>query len=215
MSKKKIIAIITIIVLLLAAGISVGVFLYGRAETQATDGSQTTDQNQDSGGNQDIEGTLADGNVQNPVTNPEESEGNSNEAQDNETVQNDNENAENNTADNNTANNNNTVNNQGNAGNTAGNTTGATTDTNLDNIGETTVTRVEEQERLISEDFLDWWQPMTVAVKPTEVGVELPQISVKKAAITGVGGDQLVYIGDDITYVIAVTNNGKTAVENI
>ena len=46
MSKKSIIAIITIIALLFVAGISVGVFLSSRGETQATDGNQTTEQNQ-------------------------------------------------------------------------------------------------------------------------------------------------------------------------
>ena len=77
MSKKKIIAIVSIIVLLFAAGISVGVFLYGRGESSAVDGSQvqgTTDQNQPDDGNQSIEGTLADGNAQ--ETNPNEGEDN-------------------------------------------------------------------------------------------------------------------------------------------
>ena len=213
MSKKKLIAIITIIVLLFAAGISVGVFLYGRAETQATDGNQTIDQNQVSDGNQDIQGTLADGNAdnsENSATNPDATDENvttlDNEdvvgTENNETVENDNENANNEAANNNNV-----------ADNT--NNTGVTTGTNVDNVGETTITRVEEEERLVSEDFLDWWQPMTVAVTPTEVGVELPQISVKKVAITEVGDAKLVYIGQDITYVIAVTNNSEIAVENI
>ena len=56
---------------------------------------------------------------------------------------------------------------------------------------------------------------MAVEITPTEVGVEIPQITVKKAVITGVGGDQFVYAGQDITYVIAVTNNSEQDVQNI
>lgn len=82
-------------------------------------------------------------------------------------------------------------------------------------VGETTITRVEEQERLVSKDFWDWWKPVEVEIMPTVIGVNVPEITVKKVAITGGGGDQLVYEGQDITYVIAVTNNGENVVENI
>lgn len=195
MSKKKLIAIIAIIVLLFAAGISVGVFLYGRAETQATDGNQTTEE------------TQTDTNPTPDLQNPDEEDTTTpgeyvDGAGDNEIVENDNENANNQTA-----NNNNVTDNTSNEN--------VTTDTNVDNVGETTISRVEEQERLISEDFLDWWQPMTVSVKPTNVGVEIPKMDVKKTAITGYGGDYLVERNHDITYVIAVTNNEDEAVENI
>ena len=78
MSKKRIIAIITIIVLLFAAGISVGVFLYGRAETQATEGNQASDQNQDDVENQGSQDSLIQGNTHNnndnEVTNPVDNE---------------------------------------------------------------------------------------------------------------------------------------------
>ena len=65
MSKKRIIALITVIVLLFAAGISVGVFLYTRGTTQAADGTQPTDQNQGT------DGTQTGDNNENPVTNPD------------------------------------------------------------------------------------------------------------------------------------------------
>ena len=140
MSKKKIIAIVSIIVLLFAAGISVGVFLYGRGESAAVDGSQeqgTTDGNQVADGNQSAEGTqTGEGNEQtgeteNPTINPDEGNVGGN---DNETVNDDN-----------------VAGNAGNVGNQ-----NITTDTNVDNVGETTITRVEEQEKLISEAFWDW-----------------------------------------------------------
>ena len=203
MSKKRIISITTIIVLLFVTGIAVGVFLYGREETQATGENQTIDENQVTDGNQSTDkiqpGENSTQDQESPdklITPGEEAVGN------NETVEN---------VDNQTANNNNITNTQGNVGNNGG----ITTNTNVDYVGETTISRVEEQERLISEDFLDWWQPMTLSVKPTELGVKLPQVSVKKSAITGVGEDKFVYVGQNITYVIAVTNNSETAVENI
>ena len=64
MSKKRIIAIVSIIVLLFAAGISVGVFLYGRGETEATEGSSqaSNDQNQIVDGNQSTDRTQIDDN---------------------------------------------------------------------------------------------------------------------------------------------------------
>ena len=210
MSKKKIIAIVSIIVLLFAAGISVGVFLYGRGETEATEGNQTTEQDQVTDGNQFAEGTPAEDNNENettPETGDEETTlpgegGNVADAEEDETVENDRENADNEV-----------VNNDNETVNTT--TPGVTTGTNVNEVGETTITRVEEQERLISKGFWDWWQPMAVEITPTEVGVEIPQITVKKAVITGVGGDQFVYAGQAITYVIAVTNNSEQDVQNI
>ena len=179
MSKKKIIAIVSIIVLLFAAGISVGVFLYGRGETEATEGNQTTEQDQVTDGNQFAEGTPAEDNNENettPETGDEETTlpgegGNVADAEEDETVENDRENADNEV-----------VNNDNETVNTT--TPGVTTGTNVNEVGETTITRVEEQERLISKGFWDWWQPMAVEITPTEVGVEIPQITVKKAVIT-------------------------------
>ena len=194
MSKKKIIAIVTVIVLLLAAGISVGVFLHNRGESEAADGSQIVD------GNVPTDGTQTGENATNPnddgdnnVTPPEQD--NASEAGDNETV--DNENAEN-------------------EGNQAANNAGVTTDTNVNNVGETTITRVEEQDKLVSEHFFDWWKPLLVKVnQKTTIGVNEPELAVKKSAITGVGGDELVYTGQDIIYVIEVTNNSDEPINNI
>ena len=186
MSKKRIIAIITVIVLLLAAGISVGIFLSSRGETQATDGNQVTD------GKQPTDGTQTGENNQNQTTNPEQGNENADGTGDSETV--DNENVDNN--------------NTGNAG--------VTTDTNVNNVGETTITRVEEKDKLVSEHFLDWWKPMQVRVSAkTELSVKEPQLTVKKSTITGVGGDEFTYTGQNITYVIEVTNNGNEEIKNI
>lgn len=203
MSKKRIIALITVIVLLFAAGISVGVFLYTKGTTQATDGNQTTDQSE----NPEDEEQVVD-------RNPVNSDDNTATTGDNENTNN--EATDNNVVDNDTANNAGNTNTVGNATNTenVGNT-GVTTGTGVNNVGETTIERIEEQERLVSKDFWNWWQPMTVSVQPTEVGVKLPEISVKKAVITPTGCNELVYAGQDITYVIAVTNNSDIAVENI
>ena len=193
MSKKKIIAIVTVIVLLLAAGISVGVFLHNRGESEAADGSQVVD------GNLPTDGTQTGENDENPTTNPDAGNENDGEAGDNETVDNDNENAGNETANNNNA---------GNAG--------ITTDTNVNDVGETTITRVEEQDRLVSEHFLDWWKPMLVKVnQKTALCVNEPELTVEKLAITGVGGDEFVYTGQNITYVIEVTNNSNKTINNI
>ena len=75
MSKKRIIALITVIVLLFAAGISVGVFLYTRGTTQAADGTQPTDQNQVADGeNQTTDVTQTGDSNENPVTNPDKCE---------------------------------------------------------------------------------------------------------------------------------------------
>ena len=144
MSKKKIIAIVTIIVLLFAAGISVGVFLYGRGETSAADGSQvqgTTDSNQPNNGTQQpTEGTQTgdgdeqQGNVDSENQTTEHVAGD-------EVITPDEGNVDNETVDNDNI--------AGNAGNTGN--AGVTTGTNVNDVGETTITRVEEQEKLVSE----------------------------------------------------------------
>lgn len=220
MSKKRIIALITVIVLLFATGISVGVFMYTRGTAQATNETQSTDQNQVADGNNQLNnGTQAGENNenQNPVTTPDNNNENpvtpDNGTENNNTTV-DNENANNGaTNNNNVANNNNAANNAGNAGNNAG----VTTDTDVNNVGETTIERIEEQERLVSRAFWDWWKPMDVALTRSNVTAsgKLPQITAKKSAITGVGGDKFVFAGQDITYVIAVTNNGDTEVQDI
>ena len=190
MSKKSIIALITVIVLLFAAGISVGMFLYTRGTTHATEDGQTTEQDQVSDGeNQSIDETQTGENNDNTST-PEEN---------NNTTPVENEN------NNNTATDNENTNNE------------VTTGTDVNEVGETTIERVEEQERLVSKAYWDWWKPMEVELTTSNVNVDgnEPQLSVKKMAITGVGGDKFVYAGQDITYYIAVTNKGESAVEDI
>ena len=125
MSKKKIIAIISIIVLLFAAGISVGVFLYGRAESEATDGNQiqgTPEQDKDADGNQSTDQIQTDNSASNPnegTANVNGAEGNGNSG--NAVQGNNTGNIENTVQDNNTGD------------------TGVTTGTNTDEVGETTI----------------------------------------------------------------------------
>ena len=197
MSKKKIIAIVSIIVLMFTAGISVGVFLYGRGESAAVDGSQvdaTTDQNQENDGNQSIIGDQTDDNNENLEQGDENTEtpeegvadgAEDDEATDNDAIAGDEDNA------------------------------GITTDTNVNEVGETTISRVEEQERLVSEAFWDWWMPMDVTLTKSNVNVNLPQITVEKFVRTPVAGNEFVYVGQEIEYVIDVTNNSDIAVEDI
>lgn len=222
MSKKSIIALITVIVLLFAAGISVGVFMYTKGTTQAADGTQTTDQNQVADGNNQVNnGTQTGENNENPITTPDNNNENPvtpDNGTENNNITVDNENANNGATNNNNVANNNNATNNNNVANNAGNNTGVTTGTDVNNVGETTVERVEERERLVSKAFWDWWKPMNVALTRSNVSAasgELPQITAKKSVITGVGGDKFVFAGQDITYVIAVTNNGDTEVEDI
>ena len=213
MSKKRIIAIITVIVLLFAAGISVGVFLHGRGETEATDGNQVADGNETSDGNQVSDGAqTGEDNNENSTTNPDEGENNQ-VTPDDGNADGEQENADNEATDNEDEEEN--VDNEATNGN-AGNNAGITTDTNVNEVGETTITRVEAQERLVSSQYCDWWQPMSVGVDvETVLDVNLPELVAKKGAITNVGGDEFVFAGQDITYVIEVTNNSNEDVKNI
>lgn len=225
MSKKRIIALITVIVLLFATGVSVGVFLYTRGTTQAADGNQTTDQipNEDDQVDNENPATPDDNipNIDNENANTNNET--TNNVVDNNTTNNE-ENTNNtentNTAGNaeNTANieNTNNTGNENNVENTneAGNA-GVTTNTGVNNIGETTIERVEEQERLVSKASWDWWKPMTFALTKSNVNVDEPELSVKKSVITETGDSKLVYAGQDMTYVIAVTNNSNVDMEDI
>ena len=194
MSKKSIIALIIVIVLLFAAGISVGVFLYTRGTAQA------------SGDDEEIVKENPEDFNENPI----EDENQLNEDNENTTVPNENDNEEN-------------VTNADEQDNNAGNNdeeneqTGeneVTTGTNVNDVGETTVTRYENQDK-ISRTYWDWWKPLEFDIAKSDVRVNQPQLSVKKMAITGVGGDEFIYAGQDITYYIAVSNNGETNVEDI
>ena len=202
LSKKTIIAIVTIIILLLIAGLSIGIFLADQGETEAVDGNQVVDQNQTGDGSQ------ADGNQDEQPGNTEQ-EGNPSESgttDGEETTEPDAETPEDNTDGTQTP------------GNATGNdNTQITTGTDVNEVGETTITRVEEEERLVSRDYWDWWTPTSVAVASTvaNLNVEAPDLTVEKTVISETGSGNLVYAGNELTYQITVTNNGKKAVENI
>ena len=216
-SKKTIIAIAIVIVLLFIAGLSVGIFLADKGSTEAVDRnqstgeSQTTEENKNSGENKANDDQKA----------------NENKTGENNVVDNNENNqvTENNTVDNNKNNqvtgNNTVANNENNqvTENNSDNANGVTTNTNINEVGETTITRVEEQEKLVSRDFWNWWTPSTVVASGSAVAERLiPQTSdftVEKIATTGVGEDKLVYANKNITYTIKVTNNGEQELKNI
>ena len=216
-SKKTIIAIAIVIVLLFIAGLSVGIFLADKGRTEAVDGnqsigeSQTTDENKNS-----------DENKANDDQNANENKTGENNVVDNNE---NNQVTENNTVDNNKNNqvtgNNTVANNENNqvTENNSDNANGVTTNTNINEVGETTITRVEEQEKLVSRDFWDWWTPSTVVASGSAVAERLipqtPDFTVEKTATTGVGEDKLVYANKNITYTIKVTNNGEQELKNI
>ena len=245
-NKKTIIAIATIIVLLLIAGISVGVFLADKGKTEAAESSQTAeridnDKKEDNGNSEDQSVQNSDNQVR--ESQEQNTDGNNEQTQnsDNQTANNENNSTTNSTT-NNTANNtsnsvatsnnqttrNNTTNNKTNnnttstsntqtPANTGKSNNGATTGTNVNEVGETTITRVEEgEEKVVAKKFWDWWNPMSVVVASTtaNINAEKPNISVEKSATTE-AGENLVYAGEQIKYTINVTNNSKKDVENI
>ena len=242
LSKKTIIAIVAIIVLLFIAGLSVGIFLADKGRTEAVDGNQTVaEENQTTDGNQATDGDQnADENQtdENQTADADQADGNNQEENNdnqtttpdnNGTVVENNETANNGVVNNNVENNDGTANNNATNNNTVANNNGITTNTDVNEVGETTVTRVEEQERLVSRDYLDWWTPTSVvAASASRVADKIvpktPDLTVEKTASTGVmnadgeiveGTETLVYAGQNITYTIRVTNNGSEDIENI
>ena len=198
-SKKTIIAIIMIIALLLVTGISVGIFLADKGKTEAVDGS-TTEQ-------------IENNDNKDQTTNPENKEedsntttNSSNTTENNQTGKNDvTENGEN---PNNNTNGNNTTNRRNN---------NVTTGTNVDEIGETTVTRIEEEEKLISKNYWDWWTAMPVVVGSTtaKINATLPKVEINKEVITKTGESNLTYAGQELIYRITVKNTGDKELKNI
>ena len=234
-SKKTIIAIVTVIVLLFIAGLSVGIFLADKGSTEAVDGNQSSSETQTaeenkandvqkSDENKAEENKTTEDNNQNVADNAETTNNNENVA-DNTATTNNNGNAADNTAANNNGNvadNTATTNNNGNAINNPAannNAENVTTNTDVNQVGETTITRVEEQERLVSRDFWDWWTPSSVIAGNSAVADKIipqtPDFTVEKTATTGVGEDKLVYANKNITYTIKVTNNGEQELKNI
>ena len=234
-SKKTIIAIVTVIVLLFIAGLSVGIFLADKGSTEAVDGNQSSSETQTaeenkandvqkSDENKAEENKTTEDNNQNVADNAETTNNNENVADDTTTTNN-NGNAADNTAANNNGNvadNTATTNNNGNAINNPAannNAENVTTNTDVNQVGETTITRVEEQERLVSRDFWDWWTPSSVIAGNSAVADKIipqtPDFTVEKTATTGVSEDKLVYANKNITYTIKVTNNGEQELKNI
>ena len=240
---KTIIAIVAVIVLLFIASISVGIFLADKGSSEAVDGNQVADVNQNTDANNtNTESPKNDDNNANNENKQNENiqaennnqTGENNTTPDNTTTE-PNTGAQNNvttpnnngTVANNNANNNGTTNNvtnnvtanNGNVNNNATNNTEITTGTDVNEVGETTVTRVEEEEKLVSKDFWDWWTPASVlastasAVSDTIVPTT-PDFTVEKFATTETGKN-VVYAGENITYTIKVTNNGEKDLNNI
>ena len=240
---KTIIAIVAVIVLLFIASISVGIFLADKGSSEAVDGNQIADVNQNTDANNtNTESPKNDDNNANNENKQNENiqaennnqTGENNATPDNTTTE-PNTGAQNNvttpnnngTVANNNANNNGTTNNvtnnvtanNGNVNNNATNNTEITTGTDVNEVGETTVTRVEEEEKLVSKDFWDWWTPASVlastasAVSDTIVPTT-PDFTVEKFATTE-AGKNVVYAGENITYTIKVTNNGEKDLNNI
>ena len=89
--------------------------------------------------------------------------------------------------------------------------------TSLNAVGETTVTRVEEQEKLVSMAYWDWWTPLNNISTPTltNISVEETNLDINKTVTTETGSNNLVYAGEEIVYEIAITNNGTRTEENI
>ena len=229
---KTIIAIVAVIVLLFIASISVGIFLADKGSSEAVDGNEVADVNQNTDANTDTENQKNDDNNENiQAENNNNQTGENNTTPDNtttepnagaqnkETTPNNNGTVDNNNANNNGTNNNNVTANSGNVNNNTTTNTEVTTGTNVNEVGETTITRVEEEEKLVSKDFWDWWTPASVlasaasAVSDTIVPTT-PDFTVEKFATTK-AGENIVYAGENVTYTIKVTNNGEKDLNNI
>ncbi len=89
--------------------------------------------------------------------------------------------------------------------------------TSLNAVGETTVTRVEEQEKLVSKEYWDWWTPLNnvATATLTNMNIEETQLEVNKTVTTETGSNNLVYAGEEVTYEINITNKGTRTEENI
>ncbi len=227
-SKKTIISIVLVIVLLFIAGLSVGIFLADKGSTEAVDGNQSSSETQQTTEENNSEQENNDNNnVENNTTDENNTENNTNDNSDNNNASNTNTENTNETVNNGVVNNetvsNETVNNQttenNNIKNENTNNTEITTGTNVNEIGETTVVRVEEKDKLVSRDFWDWWTPSTVVATDSAVAYQItpntPDFTVEKKAETGIGENKLVYAGQQITYTIKVTNNGDKDLKNI
>ena len=255
MSNKTIIAIVTAIVLLFVASISVGIFLADKGSAEAVEENQISEETKIAEENKPSDNTTSEQNsTENQIVENQTEENNQNaeantSENNNQVVENNNQAEENNTSENAAEPNKNVViNNSDNSGNNSNETTSSrtenatansvtnnnattgnqernnsnteiTTDTNVDEVGETTITRVEEQEKLVSKDFWNWWTPSSVIATNSAIADRIipqtPDFTIEKIAETGVGENKLVYAGKDITYTIKVTNNSDNELKNI
>ena len=201
LSKKTIIAIIAIIILLIIAGFSVGLFLADKGSTEAVDGGETVGQSEQPGEdaqtpvdeeNNDGEQQPGEQESEEPTTPEQPGEETPEAPVDNE------EQPENP--------------NEQQAGNAGETNTEITTGTDVNEVGETTVTRVEE----VARDYWDWWMPASVVVASTTANIDAttPNFDVIKETITE-AGENVVYAGEKITYKITVKNNGTQDLNEI
>ena len=197
-SKKTIIAIILIAILVIAAIIGTVAFLKNRGTAEATEISRY---------NETTEESLNSDN-QNTTDN------NSNEENADEQTE-ENTNQENNDA---------TQEQTNNVGNTETNSnqmTTGTVGTTTDNIQETTITREETitiPEQLIAEGENKIWTPNEInasfANTYSNLNVETPNVEIQKIATTQ-SGSTLVQAGEIITYTLKVTNNSEEKISKM
>ena len=88
---------------------------------------------------------------------------------------------------------------------------------NVNSVGETTVTRIEERDKLVSKDYWDWWTPVSFQITETSanLSIEKPNLEIKKSVISKTGSENLVFAGEELTYEITITNKGTKTEKNI
>lgn len=154
-----------------------------QTETQGSEGQDTTNPAENDG--------QSEGENQNPAQSPEENNNG-------ETTENNGEETTN------PLNTGTTTQGQNGTANNNGTTTGTTTGEvpNEEYVTE----RVEEQEVLVSEDYLVEWQPLTIEATTTTSNLSIirPIISAEKTA-----DKTAVRVGEVITYTIKITNSGN------
>ena len=88
---------------------------------------------------------------------------------------------------------------------------------NINSIGETVITRVEEKEKLVSKDYWDWWTPIKFEITETatNLNIEKPNLEIYKSVISKTGCENLTFAGENLTYEITITNKGTKIEENV
>ena len=95
----------------------------------------------------------------------------------------------------------------------------------IDEIEETKITRIEEQEKIISREYWNWWKPIEYIpldngivdiLVPQQQEKQIKSFKIEKTA-TKVNGKEITKVrpGDIIEYQITITNTGNTTLENI